>query len=166
MLKRKVTRRRRRRRSRYDRKAQSGLGKAGLYLGAIAALSFLAIVIYLVFLSIRHSGKTDGIFDVIGEMILYLISMPGLLIAYTCRFWSASNRLSPATRFARAALCGFLFPIMVILLRLIVWSVVTGLHCRDSLDDFNVTVVALIFSFVLGIPLGSIGVRRSTPDKP
>jgi hypothetical protein len=140
--------------------------KAGVYLGAIAALSLIAIIIYVVFLSIYYSGKTDGIFDVIAEMILYLISTLGLLIAYTCGFWSASNQMPSARRFARAVLCGFLFPIMVILLKLIIWSVVTGFDYRENLNDFNVLVVAFVFSFVLGIPLASIGLVRSPLKQP
>jgi hypothetical protein len=166
MLNRKARRRRRRTRSRYDRKGQSGLVKALLYLAAIAALSVVAIVMYAVFLGTYYSGNGDSTLDIIAEMILYLMSTLGLLIAYTCRFWSVSNDTSPVETLWRAALCGALYPIMVILLRLIVWSGASVFEYQGILDNLNVTLVALIISFVLSFPLTAIGVVRPPLKQP
>ena len=137
----------------------SGRDKVFVYLVALAGLFFSAMVVPIFFLVIFAAG-VDGFLGVAIAMIAYLVPISGLLIAYTWRFWFVPNQMSVDETWWRAALCGFLFPIMVILLVIIV-GMVTG-----SIGDDGTSLVALIISLVLSFFLTKIGIVRSPLKQP
>ena len=163
MLKRKVRRRRRRTRSRYGWKRQSGLGKALLYVAAVAVLFLVAVIIPVLFLIAYTAGEYGLAVAVL--VIMYLGFAPALLIPYTWRFWSVPHQMSLASTLLRASICGVLFPIIVSLLMVLTWVVLTDLRCDDS-GSVSGYVVAWIICFVLSFPLTAIGIVRAPLKQP